>query len=287
MLMLNVTDARAVRILSLKDCCVSGVALLHNELYVLCHGRVDNQVQVHSTTSYKLLRCVSVPELHRYDDQDMVSCDRSNCLFISDSGNRCIHQVSTNGIVISKWTVPGEPRGLSVTPAGDLLVVCRTETGAYQLVTFHLDRGKLIMRHIKLQSTIKGPCQAIQLSSGHFVVCQHGHPGLCDVNAQDQVTRFYDGVDMARLRCPCHVTIDRDNELLFVADHDNHRVVLLSCSLQFLGDVIKLALPSSLCFDHVTQRLYVGHGCDVTVIQLQHAEGSKLPASDPHLVTAL
>lgn len=252
--------------LSLKEY-VWGLTLLNKELYVLCHGRTDNQVQVHVTTDYALLRRLSVPGLHRHDEQDMVSCQRNNCLYISDSGSKCIHRVPAVNGSVSKWKIPHEPCGLSVTPGGEVLVVCRGEPD--RIVELTLDGGgKLRMRQIQLQPDIFGPCQAVRLTTGHFVVCQHGQSGLCEVDPEGKVVQAYGGVGQSRLRCPCHVTVDRNSEFVFVADHDNHRVVLLTSSLQFLCDVIEVALPNRLYLDHLTRRLYVGHGCDVTVVQL-------------------
>lgn len=261
----RLTGAHIIRTISMNDC-VWGLTALDGELYVLCSGRVDSQIEVYSTSTYALLRCISVPELQRNDAQDMVACQRNNCLFIADSGKKCIHKVSTDGSV-SKWKVPSEPCGLSVTPDGNLLVVCRGETNRLMVLT--VDAGKLKMRQIKLHPCIAGACQAVQMSSGHFVVCLHGQPGLCLVDADGNVTQIYRGdTGNTRLKCPCHVTIDRGcNEFMFVADHDNHRIVLLSRSLQFVRDVIEVSLPSRLYLDHVTGRLYVGHGCDVTVVQ--------------------
>ena len=55
--------------------CVRGVALLKNELFVLCQGRVDSQVDVHSTDTYTLLRRLTVPGLGRYTDVTTSSAD--------------------------------------------------------------------------------------------------------------------------------------------------------------------------------------------------------------------
>jgi len=250
--------------MSLKAC-VCGVTLLNEELYVLCHGRVENQLEVHSSSDYTLLRCVTVPALNKNDAEDMVASHRNNSLYISDSGTNCIHRLLPNGSA-RRWKVPSEPCGLSVTPGGNLLVMCRGETN--RLIELAVDEGLVNVRQIELQGDIVRPCQAVQLTSGHFVVSQRGQSGLCEVGSDGSVTQIYEGADSARLKCSCHVTIDIRDESMFVADQDNHRVVLLSRSLEFVGDVITLTLPNRMYFDHVTRRLYVGHGCDVTVVQL-------------------
>jgi len=79
--------------------CVCGVALLDAELFVLCHGRCDHQVDVHCTAppAYTLTRRLSVPTLGRYDAHDMASCSTSRCLYISDTAGSCIHRLSVLG----------------------------------------------------------------------------------------------------------------------------------------------------------------------------------------------
>lgn len=267
--------------------CVCGVALLDDELFVLCHGRADQQLDVHSTADYSLRRRLSVPGLGRYDAHDVASCALNKCLYVSDIGNSCVHRVGAANGSVSKWKVPYEPCGLSVTPAGSVLVVCRGDVD--RLLELVADGTRLRMRQIKLPSDVSGPCQAAQLTAGHFVVCQRGQSGLCVVDADGRVTQSYlvgstaaevtetNGTrppparadreeDETELGCPCHVTVD--GQFVLVVDHDNHRVVSLSRSLQFLREVVAVAFPNRLYVDHATRRLYIGHACGVTVIHL-------------------
>jgi len=241
--------------------CVWGVTLLNGDLYVLWE---DNRLDVYSTTEdCSLLGHITVPGLRRYDAHDMTSCQRHSRLYISDSGKHCIHAVTPKDRSVCKWKVPSEPCGLSVTPGGNLLVVCRGETDS--IVELAIEGGSLTMHEIKLPlSDIYWPFQAVQLSAGQYVVCHRGETGLSLVDRGGRVV----AADDTGLLCPCHVTIHRDNELIFAIDHDNHRVVMLNRSLQFVREVIALTLPHRLCLDHVTRRLYVGHGRDVTVVQL-------------------
>jgi len=243
---------------------VLAVALLDSELYILCNGRTDNQIDVYATTpDYALRRRLTVPRLGRYDAQDMASSQPNSFLYIADSGGRCIHRLPPTGGTVTRWRVPREPCGLSVTPTGGLLVVCGGERAL--LLEMGVVDGRLRMRQVELQADIVGACQAIQLSTGQFAIRLRGEPGLCVVDADGQLTRSYVGsASLTKLRCPSHVT--RGNGRIFVAD--DHRVVVLSWSLEFVRDVIPVALPSSLCLDQVTGRLYVGHGRGVTFVQL-------------------
>ena len=171
---------------------------------------------------------------------------------------------------------------MSVTPAGHVLVVCRGET--CRLVELVVDGGSgPTMRQIRLPADVCGPCHAVQTTPGHyFVVAQRGggggQSGLVVVDADGRLTDTYpvsprptradrdDDDPAGELACPCHVTVDR--HFLLVVDHDNHRVVSLSRSLRFLHEVVAVTLPNRLYLDHATRRLYIGHGCGVTVVHL-------------------
>ena len=74
-----------------------------------------------------------------------------------------------------------------------------------------------------------------------------------------------------RLSSPCHLAVDEDSQLIFVADNGNNRVVVLSPTLQFVRYIRKGILwPHRLYSDQNTRRMYVAHqyNGDVIVIQL-------------------
>jgi len=132
-------------------------------------------------------------------------------------------------------------------------------------------------RVIRLDSHIKDPHHAVQLTTGQFVV-SHGvaHDGVhrvCLVDGEGRVTRSYggqrgSGVD--QLSWPRRFTVDEDSQFIFVADHCNRRVVLLSPTLEFVRYFREeLSRPRRLYLHRATRRLFVGqsHGY-VVVIQL-------------------
>ena len=113
-----------------------------------------------------------------------------------------------------KWSAPGEPRGLSVTPSGNLLVTCREPN---KLVELSVDSGKSV-REIELQSDIEDPWRSVQLTTGQFVVC-HGLFDLqrvCVVGDDGKVTRSYGGEpgsDVGQLDYPRHLAVDKTHSL--------------------------------------------------------------------------
>ena len=76
---------------------------------------------------------------------------------------------------------------------------------------------------------------SVQLTTEQFVVSHTG--GLhrvCVVGDDGKVTRSYGGQrgsDVGQLNGPCHLAVDKDSQFIFVADHSNAKVVLLSPTL--------------------------------------------------------
>ena len=97
------------------------------------------------------------------------------------------------------------------------------------------------------------------------------------VNVGGRVTCSYGGHSssggVGQLNEPCHLAVDEDSQLIFVADWFNDRVVLLSPTLELVRRIRERVLrPRRLYFYQTTRRLFVGHwgfgDGDVTVIQL-------------------
>jgi len=176
---------------------------------------------------------------------------------------------------MSKWSVPGRPVSLSVTPSANLLVTCWFPD---KLVELSADSGQCV-RAIALQSDIMWPRHAVQLTTGQYVVClrQDGWfrsvHRVCIVDDGGGVTRSYGGQSLfgvGQLNWPMHLAVDEDSQFIFVADSDNDRVVVLSPTLELVRYISEgLSRPCRLYLHQETRRLYVGQ-CNryVAVIQL-------------------
>jgi len=251
------------------------VTSVDDELFMLLKREVD-QVAVYSINDYQLLRHLSVPgfKLSIYSQNDMTSCVRYKCLYMSDNSDKCIHRYDLSGKFsairnltarshISRWQVPGSPIGLSVTPSCNLLVTCWCVPS--KLVELSADSGQCV-REITLQSDIVSPWHSVQLTTGEYVVCHgvgvdiflaeclvgddgqltysYGGQSLCEdlnqvclVGDDGKVTRSYGGQCgsvVGQLRSPRHLAVDKDSQSIFVADFYNNRVVLLSPTLEFV-----------------------------------------------------
>jgi len=250
------------------------VTSVNDELFVLLWRNID-QVAVYFINDYQLLRLLSVPGLEPCNDNDMTSCVRHKCLYMSDFDNSCIHRYDLSSSDIMQWQVPGSPCGLSVTPSCNLLVTCRGEPS--KLVELSADSGQCV-REITLQSDIVRPWHSVQLTTDQYVVCHYGGFDIlrrvCLVGDDGKVTRSYGGqhdsdVGQQLLYSPSHLAVDKDSQFIFVADCDTDRVVLLSPTLEFVRYVTeKLSSPHGLYLDQPTRRLFVGQRKDIVVIQL-------------------
>ena len=205
----------------------------------------------------------------------MTSCVRHRCLYACDYGNTCVHRYDLASSAMSKWSVPGRPVSLSVTPSANLLVTCRFPN---KLVELSADSGQCV-RAIALQSDIYWPRHAVQLTTGQYVVClrQDGWfrsvDRVCIVDDGGGLTRSYGGQSLfgvGQLNDPCHLAVDEDSQFVFVADCCNNRVVVLSPTLELVRYISEgLFRPHRLCLHQETRRLYVGqHDRGVAVIQL-------------------
>ena len=236
---------------------VYGVTLVDDELFVLLY-RDDNQVAVYNINDYKPLRHLHLPGLKPSIDNDMTSSVLNKCLYISDPINCCVLRFVLSSKVsalkklmtskrISKWSVPGRPCGLSVTPAHNLLATCRGPTS--KLVELSTDSGQCV-REITLQSDIQYMWHAVQLTTGQFVICHGGeNQGLhrvCLVDVKGKVTLSYGGQPGSGIRQldnRRHLAVDETLQFIFVADWFNKRVVLLNPALEFVSSVRNCQTP--------------------------------------------
>ena len=189
----------------------------------------------------------------------LAACKQNNCLYISDYTSKCIHRVDLSNSSCSKWSLNGVPGGVSLTRAFNLFVTLP------QSIKEYTTSGSLI-RSIKLDVSIDYPQHAIELSSGQFVVSHYGstQQRVCVVDTAGRIVHSYGGPpgwSAGQLYGPYSLAVDTRG-CVFVADHYNDRVVVLSPTLTRLGDVTTpehtLYRPLALHLDELNGRLYVG-----------------------------
>ena len=199
---------------------------------------------------------------------NLTSCSKFRCVYIALRHvlGGVIHRVELGGAT-TLWRVNDAPYGLSVTPDPDfhVLVTCCNARKLKEFTT----NGTLV-REIILQEDLVHPLHAIQFD-GQFIV-SHGvfdsdplHR-VCIVNSTGQVTHCYGGPPgsaAGQLNSPQHLAVDGEGNVI-VADCYNQRVLLLSKTLDYVGNLVSTQnsgrsglTPGRLHLDVSRGRLFV------------------------------
>ena len=240
---------------------VCGVTSLDNLLYVLRYKR-SKQIEVYDKDSYRLQHCLTVTTLDTM--ADIASCGHNRCLYISGYTDKCIHRVALPDAAAVKWHVNSDISSLSVTDSHTLLATCLNLL-VRSIKEFTTD-GKLLQQ-IQLPKDIMSLHHAVQLPSGQYVVCHGGRretlQRVCLIDSNGHVIKSYGGsfgAGREQMDVPTHLAVD-GNESVFVADSNNRRVLSLSPSLTYAGEVLSSEQlkwwPRRLFLDVDRGRLYV------------------------------
>jgi len=238
---------------------IAGVTSLDNLLYVL-RSTPAGQIEVYDTKSYRLQRHLSVPGLRT--GRDMTACSRNRCAYISDGGNKCVHRLALPGADAKTWPVGDIPYCVSVTDKHSVLVTCDR---VRKIKEFSTD-GKLL-NEVSVAQDVVSPGHTIQSFSDEFIVCHGGDYNavhrVCLVDYDGQVVKAFGGSkgsDSQQMNHPVHLAFDK-NKFVFVADYNNHRVLLLSPAMDYVHEVVardKLnGLPTRLCLNADKTCLYI------------------------------
>jgi len=214
---------------------VWGVTSLVGEIYVL-RDKGRDEVEVYDVITYRLKRCLTVPNLRGY--ADMTSCELYCCIYISDPRAECIHRLDAH--CQAQWPVNDKPAGLSVNAEHNLLVTCRVARKIKEVTT-----DGHIVRTVCLPGDVINPWHTVQSRSGQFIVC-HGQRDdavnrVCMISADGRhIVHSHGGQKGSRTdqyNVPRHLAVDND-EFIFIADRDNRRVTLLSPTLHYVRQVV-------------------------------------------------
>jgi len=215
---------------------VHGVTSLAGEIYLL-RAKGRDQVEVYDVITYRLQRCLTVPDIRFLTD--MTSCEHCRCVYMSDGGGACVHRLDVQG-AFTRWTVNDRPMGLSVNTSHNVIVTC----DVVRKIKEFSSRG-VSVREIALPDDVISPWHTMETGSGQFIVC-HGGRGdpvhrVCMISADGRhIVHSHGGQpgsDTGQYDVPFLLAVD-DNEFVFVVDRNNRRVTLLSPTLEYVRQVV-------------------------------------------------
>ena len=211
-------------------------------------------------TDYRLQYTVTIPGMQKERYNDLTECATENCLFVSDFAAKCVYKVKPNAEQrVSKFIdVPYQPKGLSITPEGNLLVACNPN----KLVEYNVTTGEKVCE-LELHLEVKCPLHAVKRSDGQYVVCHTDErlSRVCRVGKDGYYRHCYGGLTGKgddQLNYACHVAVCENDDVI-VADSRNNRLVLLDKSMEFVESLAEdFREPHRVWFDRESRRLYVG-----------------------------
>jgi len=231
---------------------IDGITTLNKEMYV--HYDDNEYITVYDKDTNNVRRSIQVPRLGGVTD--MTSCKTHQCVYIGDHVNSVIHRIDNKDTVI-QWPVDDDPYGLSVNLVCNVLVTCDVVGKVNEFTT----DGKLI-RVINLESSIVNPWHTVELTTDQLVVC-HGDDNdavhrVCIIDLSGRVLQSYGGSrgsGSGQLNGPVRLAV---HGVIFVADINNNRVLMLSPTLSLIWEVVTgLRYPWNILFDDETGRMYV------------------------------
>jgi len=243
---------------------VLGVTLLHDVVYVIC--RWSSTIRRFNATTHQPLTDINVKDLR--SPHDIVACERTSQLYVADEWE-CVWRVSTDGTDIKHWLRKSPDDTfktrrlwtLSVTSAR-LLV---TSLDTRQLRQFDADGDEL--RRVQLPYHMS-PWHAVESPTGTFIVSLYNKQleqcQVVEVNTGGEVLCQFSGSRLPSLDdtllshltslvvTPPHVAVDSRGNI-FVADRDNHHILLLDNHLSLRRVIIdehqlNYKQPHRLCY---------------------------------------
>ena len=139
----------------------------------------------------------------------------------------------------SRWPVKDRHFKMSVTREGNVVV-------NYHYINKIIEYTSIgnIVREIKVGAvdiTFQGPNHTIKTNDDQFIVCLTSEEGsrVCLFNNESKLLKSYGkgrGSGMGQLDLPVYLAIDQ-NGFIFVADYNNHRIVQLNSSLEYVSEL--------------------------------------------------
>lgn len=245
---------------------VRAVTSLDDRLFVVrCPS--EQQIEIYDVNTFIVQTPIVVASLSD-DVRGLTSCDVIRCLYVSDCENKSIRRVDVSSGRTFSWRTEGKPYGLSTNVAHNVLVTCPHKILEYT------SQGDLV-RMVDLPSdVVLWAWHAAQLTGGHFVV-NHLHVSsqhrVCIVDAVGRIVVHGQVPGSLTGQISSTLVVDKRG-FVFVADSDNHRIMILNTRLEWSQDLAidadssGIQGPCALHLDESRGRLYVGESSDGRIL---------------------
>jgi len=236
---------------------VAGIAVLGNEMFVVRYGGINIQVYKHNSDDVTIQRYLNITSSTR-TFRSLAACEFNQCLYVSEQNNALIHKVSpVTNTTVKQWSVGGQPFGVSVNSAHNVLVACYT---THKVQEFTTD-GALV-QEINLQPDVTHPAHVVQLRGDEFGITHHGSAHrYCVVGSDGKIVKSIGTA--GQMSSPHGFAVSKDSSKVFVADLGTNRISLLnsnSLSIEQLPAAFNVGYsgPSCIHFDARAGVMYVG-----------------------------
>jgi len=234
------------------------VTQLHDVVFVVCFK--SSTILRFNATTHQRLTDIVVKDLK--DPNDIAACEQTSHVYVAEF-MKCIWRVSADGADINHWLPKSpddtfKPYTLSVTSTRLLVTSLDTE----QLMQFDADGNELRRVHLPYYMD---PRHAVESPTGTFIISHYNtdlmQHQVSEVNTGGEVLRQFTCSRLSSLGWPEHVAVDSHGNI-FVADSDNHRILLLGAHLTLRRVIDERQLnykqPRRLCYREQSGQLLVG-----------------------------
>jgi len=236
---------------------VTGIATLGDEMFVVRWNDPNIYVYKPNTNDVNIQRIIIVGA-GSATLRGLAACEFNQCLYVSEANNQTIHKVSpmTNAKV-KQWSVNGQPYGVTVNSAYNLLVACYN---THKVQEYTTDGN--VVREINLQPGITNPSHVVQLQSDEFGITHHGGSvnGYSVVGSDGKIVK---STASGQMSSSYGFAVSKGGSKVLVADFGNNRILLLtseSMSAEQLPTAFNVGLNQPYCihFDASAGEMYIG-----------------------------
>lgn len=245
---------------------IAGVAKLQNAILVIYHIH-PTVIQVfqdqHPFCLQKIIKqhTILCPE-------DIVSSEKHQCVYVSDK--KCIWKITSktdDHFKVTKWYETNAQFTMSVSSDGQLVIVGNNDFGSFLEI---YGSEVQCLYFIKLPNDIQNPRQAVETSTGNFVILHDYTSESNEVELRiSELTRsgwmlhrFIPRNDEQQLNVPYQLSLDSDDRVL-IADHWKKRMILLNSDLTWNQACLiknkndEEQRPKRMHYDAIKQQLIV------------------------------